>query len=560
MHRSLLAELNDRHTQAFRLAFIVLLAACMLLRLRGLGWDGGLMLHPDERNLVTAALQLSFPDHLVPEFHAYNGLSLYLPRLLAELLHAIGVTAGVGPAEVAFAARLLSCLFSIAAVLAIFKIAENVLGSGPALLAGMLAAFSPGLIQAAHFGTSESALVFCVAVTSGISVAHLQRRMTDVRAALCYGVVIGLGLGFKTTAAALVIIPVAVFVLRCQRNTLWRNSKFLILSGLIAASLWVITTPQIYAAPQAYLDTMRFEGGVVRGTIDVFWTYQFHAATPVLFELKQFFWLLDPVSAVLMLPGFILVAVQAVRGRGSYPVLLPLLVFSVAYAALIFGWHAKFSRYLLLLLPFAIVCVASLFVPAFRTGQTVSGGFAVGTIAFAALLVGLMQAAIYLRPDSRILASNYLLANMAKGETLVIEPVDVGPPFSGGEKLALTTAVLPLIEASSAEKLQGIADVLSAGDWMVISSRRHSGVLPGMHDRFPEMCGYYEALWSGQLGYEIRQSFTRRGSGILSKLDPASFAEETQNVFDSPKVFVLQNTAQLAAAELLRRLQTAPCP
>src|SRR5690606_35936125 len=71
-------------------AMLALVLAGAALRFQGLDWDAGQLLHPDERNIATAAARLAWPDRLVPDFHAYNGLSLYLPRLLAELIALCG--------------------------------------------------------------------------------------------------------------------------------------------------------------------------------------------------------------------------------------------------------------------------------------------------------------------------------------------------------------------------------------------------------------------------------------------------------------------------------------
>ena len=89
-----------------RLIWLAVLAGAVL-RFQGLGWDGWHQFHPDERNLADAARALSFPDALLPGFHAYNGLALYLPRALAWAVF------GPAPdmAVVTWAARFLSAGF-----------------------------------------------------------------------------------------------------------------------------------------------------------------------------------------------------------------------------------------------------------------------------------------------------------------------------------------------------------------------------------------------------------------------------------------------------------------
>jgi 4-amino-4-deoxy-L-arabinose transferase-like glycosyltransferase len=542
--------------RAFDVLVWAIMGIAFLVRFRGLAWDDGLMLHPDERNIVSAAMRVG-PNQLVPDFHAYNGLAVYLPRLLTELLFAIGFLQGTGPADIAWSARLLSATASMATVVVMYRIANNVFDERSALLAAFLAVMAPALIQAAHFGTTESFLVLVISLLALVAVGHLMLRVGNPRAAVLYGLVLGIGLGFKTTAASFFILPIAAFLLRRNGETLASRLAWLTASGMLAFAILLLTTPQIIATPASYFATMKFENDVVRGTVDVFWTYQFHDTVKGLFQLKQLPWMLDPLSSLLIAPGILLLLWQSYSDRNSARLLLPLLLCSLCYTTIVFSWQAKFIRYLLPLMPmFILASVATFHAVGRRFGDAKALPLGI-TMALSVFLFGSQQAALYLRPDSRVEAWRYLVGNMAPRDTLLIEPVDVGPPFPGADKLAITVKPLPLIAPSGPHKLEDIADLLSAGQWMVISSRRHHMVLPGMHDRFPEICGYYAALWNGTLGYDVQKTFSRRGRGILSKLDPSDLAEETFSVFDSPRTFVLKNTKHLGMTEILRVLQSA---
>jgi hypothetical protein len=165
----------------------VVIAAGGLLRFQGHLWDGGLMLHPDERNIVEAAARLSLQAQPVPDFHAYNGLAVYGPRLAAELEAVLTGTAPPGKVQILLAGRFLSALLSTATIVVVWLIAARLFAPAFALLALSLTAFSPGLIQAAHFGTTESALVFFLCVLILLSVRHLQgvRFGSDVYRGQC---------------------------------------------------------------------------------------------------------------------------------------------------------------------------------------------------------------------------------------------------------------------------------------------------------------------------------------------------------------------------------------
>lgn len=536
---------------------LLILVLAAILRLRGLSWDEGMMFHPDERNLATAAARLSYPDALVPDFSAYNGLALYLPRLLAGLLSYAGVLPGPGIPDIAWCARLLSASFSLCTVYVVYRTARDLFSDEAACLAAFLAAFSPGLVQAAHFGTTESGLVLVASLLTLISVRHLGRQISNGYAALCYGLVLGAGLGLKTSVAAFSLVPCFAFAL-APHGSILKRGAWLTFAGLLSLAILLLTTPQILLTPQAYLDTMAFEGGVVRGTVDVFWTYQFHDATSVLFELRQIPGLLDPVSALLIVPGILLFLWHLIGGKSAARRLFPALATALIYFGLICGWHAKFMRYLIPLLPILILIIADTWNVIWQSWRPALSAAVAAAIVFSMLIYGFMQAGLYLKPDSRILAWQYLLSNMQKGDRLLTEPVDVGAPLAGGEKLSISVGVLPLIEPSGPEKIGALADVLASGQWMVITSRRHHRVLPGMRSRFPEMCNYYDALWSGRLGYELRGKFSRRPQGVLAAIDPAAAMEETYTVFDSPDVFVFRNTRRASREELDRELRASP--
>lgn len=532
---------------------VIVLAA--VLRLQGLDWDQGLLLHPDERNIATAAARLAFPDKLIPEFHAYNGLSLYLPRLLAEALLPWNGRSEVDAVAIVLAGRMLSAVFSILALPVIWSAARRLLGPLGGLVALIAMAASPGLIQAAHFATTESGLIFCLVTLIWLSARHGTGELQLIEFTGLSGLVLGLGFGLKTTALVFAIVPlvtaIATTVMRGRIvAALTAGISALLIVGLIAC----VTTPQIWAAPSAYLDTLRFESAVVSGAADVFWTYQFTGASNGVFELSQLPWLVGPLVAPVGLAGLAIFLWTLARGNRPPAGLAATAAFAVVYAAIIFGWHAKFIRYSILLIP-----PLALFAGYFVT-QLVSRRLRLGlaaAIVLATGVAGLAQAAIYQKSDSRIAAWRWLVPQLRSGDRLVVEPVDLAPPFAAPLAPHIDTAVLPLIDLPSPQKLQQMAEILSASQWMFIASRRHYGVLPRLKRRFPELCGYYDALWSGRLGYRVVAKFRRRPAWPVL-IDPEVQAEETFTVFDSPTTIILANDSHLSAERIKTQLLAAP--
>jgi hypothetical protein len=531
---------------------VILLAAG--IRLQGMNWDAGLLLHPDERNIATAATRLAFPDALVPQFHAYNGLSLYLPRLLAEIWSLWNGRSGADLAQIVLAGRLLSALYGILALPLLWSVARRMLGACGGLTALVIMALSPGLIQAAHFATTESGLVLCLTLLLWLTVRHIAGELSLLAYAVLAGFALGFGFGLKTSALVFAVLPlVAATQTTLLRGRIWPAFQAGMFSFAVLVVVALITTPQIWAAPQAYIDTMRFESGVVSGAADVFWTYQFSGARNGLFELSQLPWLAGPLAAPLGLAGLVIYLYRIARADRSAPGLAAAAVFMIVYALIICGWHAKFIRYLILLLP-PLALFAGYFVTQVASIRLRVG--IAGALVMTQAATGVAQAALYQVTDARISAWQWLAPKLEATERLVVEPVDLGPPYPEPPAPG-TTTVLPLIAPSSPQKLQQMADTLAAGKWMIIASRRHYGVLPRLRDRFPEMCGYYDALWTGRLGYRIAAEFRRRPE-LPVWIDPEIQAEETFTVFDSPRAIVLANDAHLPPDRILAEILAAP--
>ncbi len=407
------AAMRERHLNEW-LWFVIALG--VVLRVQGLGWDQGLLLNPDERNIGTAAARLAFPDHLVPDFNAYNGLALYLPRLLAWLISPFTGTPGTDPAAIVLAGRALSAGYASLSLPVLAAIARRAFGLPIALFVVACAVFSPGLIQSAHFATTESGLVLCLTVLIWLCQTYLRGETGHLPFAAQAGLALGIGFGLKTTALVFAVCPlVAVLVVRRESKQIPRIIGMGALASAITLVLALITTPQLWAATHAYLDTMRFEGDVVRGTAEVYWTYQFEGAISGLFELSQLPWLLGPVVPALGLAAVVALAIALRRGDRRAIELLPVLAFAIVYSVTICSWYAKFVRYLAPLLPvlmlFAGYFCAQLADLRMRKGVMVATGVATA-------LVGLMQAALYQNLDPRIAAWDWLLPQLTAGDRI----------------------------------------------------------------------------------------------------------------------------------------------
>lgn len=516
--------------------FPVLILVALFLRLQGLNWDEGRALHPDEGNLVRAALALGWPDRLIPDFHAYNDLALWLPRLMAAPFcevttdHCLRMTA-----------RVISALFSTAAVWAMAGIALRLAGRGALLATAVAAGLSTPLIQWGHFGTTESALVFLVAALWLQALRWMRGEVTTARMGAVTALLLGLGFGLKTTAAAMAVIPLTALILQGRPDML--RLKVLAWAVPLAVILALASTPSLIFATEDWLATMRFENGVVQGTVPAFWTRQFEGGSGPLFQLRQLWGATDGAGLLLAFAGLLLMP-PAVRRLA-----LPGLVFALVYAALTFGWHGAFFRYLAPILPVVLVLAG---VGAARMVQHVGSHFA-AALALAGLavmaLTGLDLAASYQARDPRLVAEARLVELAREGDIVAIEPYDT--PLVGG----LQTVILPLDGADA----MAIAGPLAGADWLLVASRRNWGVLPGVPGQAPLACSYYAALSRGELGFRLVATF-RRASPFGPLTEPGIKGEETRVVFDRPTLILLRNEMRLDAATIAARIAAPPDP
>lgn len=498
----------------------ILLLCAILLRLQGLDWDEGRALHPDENNLVRAASALTFTDP-IPAFHAYNDLALWLPKVAALPFCDVS-----SESCLRLSARVLSALFSGVAVWIMTVVAHHLAGRPAALATALLAGASAPLIQWAHFGTTESALIFLVACLWLQALRWMKGLATDKGMAFVTALLLGLGFGLKTSVLPMAIIPFLALVLSVPfRASRLRSAAWGVPLTVVLA---LCATPSLIFAPADWLSTMRFESGVVSGGIPVFWTRQFEGGSGPTYQLAQLWSGLAGSGAILALAGLLLAPVSARR------LIVPGLGFAVIYAGLTFSWHAAFFRYLAPVFPVALVLAG---IGAARM-YIASGSATLRAVAGSGVLLvvinGLDFAAGYQSRDPRLLAEAFLAAQAKPESVIAIEPHDT--PLAG----QLATVVVPLESADAAE----IGAQLARADWMLVASRRNWAVLPNVPQSAPLACQYYLALLRGQLGFRIVGRFTRvTPLGLL--LAPGVSSEETRTVFDRPEVYVLRKEAAL---------------
>lgn len=586
------------------IVLIVLLGA--ILRFTNLNWDSYLAFHPDERNIAWAVTRIHFFTQMNPKFFAYGGLPIYLYRALGELVATIthnprwytdwGAIAVVG--------RYVSATLSTTSILLIYLVGRSYFTRAAGLASAVGLAFSPWAIREAHFATTETVLVFFL-----LLLLLLSRRLSAagspdlIRATSAAGLVWGLALAAKTTSLLFGLIPLTAlwipifdktlidqqFVKTVSRRLLW---TLLLLS--VATIIFFLFSPYTILDGKHFLESMTYESGVAMGRFTVPYTLQFLHTVPYLYQLETMLWQAGP-AAILGIVGiltlFCFSTLRILRGDTLFRAssrprhkniygdvngldlddarntarppahIILFLIFPLLYFAWVGTWFAKFSRYNVPVLPFLTLAAAWLLVFVFKKIPKRSSYWFIGLFVY--LIIGLFHVwwglanwSIYLRPQTRIAASEWIYANIPSQSIIYTEHWNDGLPVS-----------LPAIahpgynhellnvydEPDNEKKLAYYMEKLPKGDYFILSTPRIWRTMPQLIQRYPLTSRLYQKLFSGELGYSEVARFSSYPT-LFGVTIPDDTAEETIQVFDHPTVVIFKNTKHLSKEEIEKRL------
>lgn len=598
--------------QSVWLVLILLVAAS--LRLDGLAWDSGYLFHPDERKilLVVSNLRLpaSVPDFfstdspLNPKFFAYGSFPIYLLKALSVFAPtwSFDVPWRQDFVSVAMLGRALSVLCDLGTSVFIFLLGRRLYTATVGLLAAACVAVTVLHIQLAHFYTVDTLLTLLIVATMFFAARFAQMGMR--RDALVIGVLFGLALATKVTAAPL-IVPIIVAVTTADdrpptagKNAVSRlRSVVALVSGWlkqtwdtrrtlakifgVALAVFVITQPYALLDPLRYFGQVGTELLVARGWLDYPYTRQYADTLPFIYPIAQSsVWGMSLPLGIFAWGGSALFAWRWWRTRklalseveGWHDGFL--LSWALIYFLSTGGEYTKYLRYLLPLLPFLFL-MASAWLS--RITHHVSR-FILRFTFYASLILALVYAlafvSMYSRPHPWIEISKWLYANLPPQATLAIEHWDDALPVpmrgANGDRspTEFQTRTLPMYDVDDAAKLNTLVDVLSQSDYIVMATERLSATITRLPQRYPMSSRYYRLLFNGQLGFDLVASARNdialdggviadeRFNGVVPRGLPfvAAWnwgpADESFTVYDHPLPLVFKKTRALSAEEL----------
>ncbi len=594
---------------------LLILAIAAVLRFAGIGWGANHYLHPDERFMTMVAIAIEWPGSVGAYFDSgssplnpYNndfGSYVYgtLPLFLAKLLGTITNDVVYGDAHLP--GRWLSAVADIGTVALAFWIARRLFSSTAGLIAAALLAFTPLHIQTAHYFTTDSiAAFFAVAAFAAVLQAWSRKSWR-------WFAIAGMCVGFATASkpnllltAGFLALPALESIRRHGLPSLlprWRASRRdarrfpivlgVALSGIVALLAFRVAQPYAFLGPNwwnvrldpRWTETLGYWRQVQSGVIDVPPGVQWADRTPFVFILENLVrWGMGPALGITALVSVIVVGYRLIVRR-RWPSWWMLAVVAWVLFHIVFYGTAlvKTQRYLLPAYPFMIVLAAgqldaiSTRVGGFRWRRRLPSAFSRlpsfrlagrlrwGTLITALVISGTMFSGvaltnIFLQPHSRVVASEWIYENIPAGSAISSEYWDDAlpillPDYPSDSYVRVQFAPY---DADTDAKLSEFIGQLHRVDYIILSSDRLIGSIPRMPDRYPMTTAYYEALVSGELGFELVADFQSPPELFGIELDDRG-AEEALTVYDHPYVRIFEKTDEWSPHEAWYLLDTA---
>jgi len=574
------------------LLFLVLLIG-LFFRIKGISWDQGFALHPDERMIVMVAEKISLPtdwqtvfqpeSSLNPDFFAYGSLPIYLLKFVSWLVSLFAGSFWANYSHLFVVGRFLSMVFDLGVVLLVYKISDKLFNKQAALLASFLYATTVFPIQLSHFYAVDSLLNFFVWLTLWFLIGLYEKP--NFKNSFKVGVSFGLALATKVSATALlsaigtclvvefillgfkfwrerkenIFARLALIFKKAKETELFLEiiKRLFVYGGVICISAAVVF---VIFEPYAVIDFDNFYRQIVaqnQMTKNAYvfpYTLQYVGTKAYLYPLKNIvvYGLGAGLGSLAMisLVGYFFWLVKRVKKPGQYNQEAKEIIFFIFFLAYFFvvgQFAVKFMRYYLPLYPFMII-VTSVVLVRIKNVVGKSYSLIISLLIIVHLFWTFSFASIYSRPHSRASATEWILKNIAPGSTIATEHWDDRLPLSGAEKYVFLE--LPMYEPDqSAGKWQIVENSLKTADYIILSSNRLYVPLTKLADcsRFkvcyPKTAKYYQDLFSGRLGFELVAEFSsnpevRIGDWGYQINDQQ--ADESFTVYDHPRVIILK--------------------
>ncbi len=575
-----------------------LIALALSLRWYGLDWGG---YHPDEWPISGFASGLGMPGSvseffstespLNPGWFNYGTLPLILLAAIGWIGDQLREFAGFVPQrEVLW--RGTTGLADAVTVVLIVHIGRELYGRTAGFLAAALYALAVLPIQLSHYYAVDPLMTALLMGSLLASIRFLRSR--DPRTG--YVAAALLGLAISTKAAAVVFVIPVVFAWLAYLWLPIRNNgsaddvrsslRQAIVAALIAFAAFAVAQPYALIDFSTYLNDVMTQANMASGDFELPFTIQYQETTPWLYHLRNLvIWGLGIPLGIAALAGSTVIAWRAARQRNTVELLF------IAALLIPFLWlgsqQVKFMRYLLPLYP--LLCIAAAFAILsamswmMRLGKrgTWAGVSLAGIVIVPTVFYAIAFTTVFGGTHTVDRMSTWIEDNVPPGSVITTEAWD--QRFHGEHRHDIES--IEVYWPDNRLKAQTLATQLDRADYIYMFSNRGYGSVSRLPERFPVMRAYYDALFDGELGFELTRVEATYPSllGVTVAEDtiryldfePASLdvihggatglvinlgmADESFTVYERPKPMLFRKTTALPESEY-EQILTAGLP
>ena len=346
------------------LAIIAVIILAAALRIWGIGWglptaQHFFSYHPDETIVLLSAMKVNFfAGQFDPGFYNYGSLYIFLVSLSVLMSVGFGlinlpsgdIFSAIGEfAKLYMAGRVVALALGIATVYLVYLLGKRAYGRGVGLLAALFMAVMPLHVMHSKFLAVDvpatffvvMALIFAVRITEGLK----------LRDYLLAGLFAGLAAGTKYNAGLVILSPIVAHLATDKARPQFRIlSPKLVAIPIMAAAGFLIGTPGAVLNFGKFMQDFLYEvghAGSGHGLVFV------ETAPAFIYHFNHSLWVgMGLPLLVLATIGLI----YAARKRTASDLIL--LVFLIAYYAVIGAAQVKFARYTMPLLPVLAILAA----------------------------------------------------------------------------------------------------------------------------------------------------------------------------------------------------------
>lgn len=536
----------------------LILFTAIILRYSGLNWDNLYTIHPDERSIGFAGMEINLlAGKLDPNFFAYGSLPIYLAELLSNFLSLFK------PLWNSFnyyilAGRIIAATAGIISIIMTFLIGKKLYNSTIGLLSALFLTFTVLHIQYSHFATVDILLTSFI-----LSILYLlidiYKAQATIKTYIAVAILLGLALAVKVSAAPLVFIFLLCHIIRSYKEKELFTLKPWILftiCGIIALIVNFISQPYAYIRLDAFLERVFSELELAKHCTTCY-TQQYIGSAYIFYYLKEIiFTAMGPPLGILCIIGFALSIIQSLFRPFKSPHLV-LLFWAIPYFLTINSFEAKFLRYLQPLLPLLCLFGAYYFyhliqyLKQFKTGKSIAMILRIVLIGYTAFYA-LAFFSIYMRPHTFVEGSKWFYKNIPEHSTVLSQHWDEGFPLHLGSEKALkyNKVDLELYEHFGAKtedlnKVKYLSTHLEKADYIVAQTRRLYGAVATVEERYPVTKRYFDLLFTDRLGFELVKDFTSYPSLLGIEFND-DLADESFSVYDHPKILIFKKVRNLS--------------